>query len=81
MKTFFSAIDSIIEDDKKTKAVIRWMQERGMLDETAIAFYEIDQANKEAIKCTHKNPDGSDATFDAVGITSCKICGADDYEI
>lgn len=62
MKRFFSSIDSVIEDERKTKAVIRWMRERGMLDETAIAMFEIEQSNKEIIHCKHCYPNGEYAS-------------------
>lgn len=81
MKTFFTAIDSIVEDPKKTKAIIKWMRERGMLDETAIAMYEIDQANKESVKCNHCYPDGSSAMVTSVEMDVCRVCGADDYPV
>lgn len=79
MKTLFQSLDQIIEDELKTKFTLKFLHDHGMLDETAVAMWEIEQANKQAYCCNHKNPDGSDATFDSVGMTSCRICGADDF--
>lgn len=72
-------LDGIIEDPRKTKAVILYLQQNGLIDSDAVALWEIDQNNKEVFLCNHKFPDGTDATFDAVGMTSCRLCGADDY--
>lgn len=72
-------LDEIIEDPRKTKAVILFLEHKGLLDPEAVAMWEIEQSNKESIKCNHRYPDGIDATFDAVGYTTCMICGASDY--
>ncbi len=72
-------LDEIVEDPRKTKALIKWMQERGMLDETAIAMWEIEQDNKEALHCKHILPNGESALFDAAGYTECSLCGSSDY--
>ncbi len=62
-------LDEIIEDPRKTKAVIKWLEERGMLDDTMIAMWEIEQNNKECV-CKHCYPGGESALTDAVGVTS-----------
>ena len=71
-------LDQIIEDPHKTKAVIKWLEEHGMLDDTMIAMWEIEQNNKECV-CKHCYPGGESALTDAVGLTSCRICGGSDY--
>lgn len=73
-------LDEIIEDPRKTKAVILFLEHKGLIDPDAVALWEIEQSNKEAIKCNHQHPDGVDATFDAVGYTTCSICGASDLD-
>jgi Zn finger protein HypA/HybF involved in hydrogenase expression len=78
MITILNKLDEIIEDPQKTKAVLRWLEQHGMLDETMIAMWEIEQNNKECV-CKHCYPGGESALTDAVGLTSCALCGADDY--
>ena len=45
--TVLKTLDQIIEDPRKTKAVLKWLEQHGMLDETMIAMWEIEQNNKE----------------------------------
>ena len=78
MKTLYEHLDTIIEDERKTKAVILFLTGKGLLDCDVVGLWEIEQANKE-VYCNHKMPDGTDATFDAAGMTSCRLCGADDF--
>jgi len=78
MVTLIKKIDEIIEDPRKSKAVLNWLKQHGMLDETMISMWIIEQNNKECV-CKHCYPGGQSALTDAVGITSCRICGGSDY--
>ena len=71
-------LDQIIEDPRKTKEAIRFLESKGLLDPDAVAMWEVEQSNRD-YACTHQLPNGKTALYDAAGITSCSLCGADDY--
>lgn len=74
-------LDEIIEDPRKTKAVVLYLRQNGLIDMDAIALWEIEQANKEVMACNHCYPDGTSAVVRSVEMDVCRICGEDDYGV
>lgn len=78
MKQLYLKLDQIIEDLKKTKQVVLFLESKGLLDPDVVALWEIEETNKNKIFCTHANEDGTSALATVAGLTECRKCGADD---